>query len=49
MVSKGEYMAKARVFLPHFVVRWAFSAVYWKDVHSQFRAFITHRMTGESL
>jgi hypothetical protein len=45
----GENMAKAGGFLPDFVVHRAFSAVYWKDVHSQFRAFITHRMTGESL
>jgi len=42
-------MAKAGVFLPQSVVHWAFSAVYWMDVLDKFRAFITHRMTGESL
>lgn len=42
-------MAKTWVFLPEFVVGRAFSAVYWMDVLGQFRAFITHRMTGDSL
>ena len=44
-----EYTAKVCAFLPQIVVRRAFSAVYWMDVHKHFRAFITHRMTGESL
>ena len=40
---------KRAFFCRNSVVRWAFSAVYWMDVLRQFRAFITHRMTGESL
>ena len=49
IARNSEYKAKISVFLPQFVVHWAYSAVYWMDVLGQFRAFITHRMTGESL